>query len=142
LKAQVYVLIGLIQSTLEISFKSTTLSIQRNSSNKTLPCSPTHFEKIMKKDKVKILDEVLSEERIQSFLEWQAPEGENPDFHCLEKAYRGMPPQYFKVFLKHFTADNRDLNAHSKAGESLMQILQNHKQAQPYIELLRSAGAQ
>ncbi len=96
----------------------------------------------MKKDKVKVLDEVLSEERIQSFLELEAPEGENPDFHILQKAYRGMPPQYFEIFLGFYTEQKRDLNAQSAQGETLLQHISQHKQASEYINLLQQAGAQ
>lgn len=95
----------------------------------------------MKKDKIKVLDEVLSEERIKQFLTIDAPSGETPDFHRLQKAYRGMPPQYFEIFLDFYKEQGRDINVTSKHGETLLQSIQSHKQATPYIELLKAAGA-
>lgn len=95
----------------------------------------------MKKDKLKILDEVLSEERIKQFLMLEAPAGENPDFHCLQKAYRGMPPQYFEILLDFYKEAGKDINATSKQGKTLLQEIKHHKQAKEYIELLKAAGA-
>lgn len=96
----------------------------------------------MKKDKIKILDEVLSEERIKQFLNLEAPTGENADFHRLQKAYRSMPAQYFEIFLEFYLEEGRDINIRSKNGETLLQVLQKHKQANDYIELLKASGAQ
>lgn len=95
----------------------------------------------MKKDKIKVLDEVLSEDRIKSFLDLSAPDGENTDFHCLQKAYRGMPPQYFEVFLGFYSSAGRDINARSASGASLLEEIQNHKQADAYTKLLQAADA-
>ena len=95
----------------------------------------------MKKDKLKVLDEVLSEERIKQFLELLPPAGENPDFHQLQKAYRGMPPQYFEIFLEFFTENKRDINAVSHNGYTLLQEISTHKQAREYIDLLVQFGA-
>ena len=95
----------------------------------------------MKKDKITVLDEVLSEERIKQFLTLEAPAGENSDFHRLQKAYRGMPPQYFELFLDFYKEAGKDINAISQRGNTLLQEIKNHKQAKEYIELLQSAGA-
>ena len=39
----------------------------------------------LKKDKQKVLGEVFDDERVKSFLDYQAPSGVSADFHLLEK---------------------------------------------------------
>ena len=95
----------------------------------------------LKKDKQKVLDEVLDETRIRSFLEINPPEGVNADFNILEKAYRGMPVEYFDTFLELFVKDNRDINATNPGGKSLSQIVAQHDECKPYLELLTKHGA-
>ena len=53
----------------------------------------------LKKDKEKVLGEVFDDERVRSFLDYQAPTGVSNDFHLLEKAYRGMNIDNFVTFL-------------------------------------------
>jgi len=98
-------------------------------------------DQTVKKDKLKVLDEVLSEDRIKQFLELLPPAGENADFHQLQKAYRGMPPQYFELFLEFFTENKRDINAVSHQGLTLLQEISKHKQAKEYADLLIRFGA-
>src|SRR5690606_41940870 len=45
---------------------------------------------ILRKDKEKVLGEHFDDERIKSFFTYDAPAGIDPDYHLLEKAYRGM----------------------------------------------------
>ena len=95
----------------------------------------------MKKDKVKILDEVLSEERIKEFLSLEPPATENVDFHRLQKAYRGMPPQYFEIFIELFKEQGGDISAPSKNGTTFIESIKNQKHAQAYIDILVSSNA-
>ena len=95
----------------------------------------------MKKDKVKVLDEVLNEERIKEFLSLIPPSDENADFHRLQKAYRGMPAQYFEDFIALFLEAGGDINASSQSGETLLQSMNGHKQSFAYQQILLSAGA-
>jgi hypothetical protein len=94
----------------------------------------------MKKDKVKVLDEVLNEDRIRQFLSLEPPANENADFHRLQKAYRGMPAQYFETFVKLFLEDGGDISAKSSQGKTLLDELENHKQAQAYRDILLAAN--
>ncbi len=98
--------------------------------------------KVMKKDKIKVLDEVLNEDRIKQFLVLDAPAGENPDFHRLQKAYRGMPAVYFEEFIELFVEAGGNINAQSARGETLLQQIQTHKKSAEYQEILIAAGAQ
>ncbi len=95
----------------------------------------------MKKDKVKVIDEVLNEDRIRQFLDLEAPEGENPDFHRLQKAYRGMPAQYFETFVELFVNAGGNINARSSLGETLLQHIQQHRHSKDYLDILKQFKA-
>ncbi len=95
----------------------------------------------LRKDKQKVLGEVFDDERIRSFLSFEAPEGVNADFHLLEKAYRGMKAENFATFIEFFKAENRDLNACNPEGKTLMQLASEHRLGEDYAQLLSQAGA-
>lgn len=95
----------------------------------------------LKKDKQKVLGEVFDDERIKTFLDFEAPEGVNPDFHLLEKAYRGMKAENFATFLKFFREAGHDINATNPDGETLLTIANQHRHAEDYIEALETNGA-
>lgn len=95
----------------------------------------------IKKDKQKILGEVFDNERVKSFLDYLPPEGVNPDFHLLEKAYRSMNIDNFVTFLGFFKQAGHDLNATNPEGTTLAAIIQQHGNSAPYVEALISAGA-
>lgn len=96
---------------------------------------------VLKKDKKKVLGEIFSDERIKTFLQFVPPEGVDADYHVLEKGYRGMKAENFEAFVKFFLADGRDINARNPRGETLLQVLRNHRQAEEYIEILQANGA-
>jgi len=95
----------------------------------------------LKKDKQKVLGEHFDDERIKSFLLFAAPEGTNPDFHVLEKAYRGMITENFATFIQFFVAAGRDLNATNPQGQTLLQITRQHRHGEDYAKVLSEAGA-
>lgn len=95
----------------------------------------------LKKDKKKVVGENFDDDRIRSFLLYQAPEGVDPDFHVLEKAYRGMIPENFETFVKFFVEDGRDINAQGPDGRSLLQQVETHRYGSDYADALRNAGA-
>lgn len=94
-----------------------------------------------KKDKQKVLGEVFDDERIKTFLDLEAPEGINPDFHLLEKAYRGMKVENFDTFLRLFVESGHDINAKNPYGKSLLDIVSEHRHGNDYVEALKSYGA-
>jgi hypothetical protein len=94
-----------------------------------------------KKDKQKVLGEVFDDERIKTFLSLEAPEGINPDFHLLEKAYRGMKVENFETFLGFFMEAGHDINAHNPYGKSLLDIISEHRHGDDYVEALKRHGA-
>jgi len=91
----------------------------------------------LKKDKQKVLGEVFDDERIRTFLDYDAPQGIDADFHVLEKAYRGMRAENFQTFLKFFTAAERNINATNQQGQSLLDIASTHRHAEDYVAALK-----
>ena len=95
----------------------------------------------LKKDKQKVLGEFFDDDRIRGFLEGQAPEGINLDFHILERAYRGMQAENFATFVQFFVEEGRDLDAKNPAGKSLLDLVKEHKAFSEYAEILKKATA-
>ncbi|UTA48802.1 PA4642 family protein [Simiduia sp. 21SJ11W-1] len=95
----------------------------------------------LKKDKQKVLGQVFSDEQVRTFLDYQAPEGVDGDFHCLEKAYRGMVAENFATFVEFFLAEGRNLNATNPEGHTLLTLASQHRQSEDYAEILKKAGA-
>ena len=88
-----------------------------------------------------IHDEWWSDERVQSFLHMQPLDGESPDYHVLLKAYRGMVPEAFVRFIAFFVEAGRDLNAPGPGGKTILKLMQEHRHAGKYIQILKDAGA-
>src|SRR5690606_749725 len=95
----------------------------------------------LRKDKEKVLGEHFDDERIKSFFTYDAPAGIDPDYHLLEKAYRGMRGENFATFLTFFKAEGRDINAKSPEGQTLLQVVSTHRTGEEYAIALKNAGA-
>ena len=95
----------------------------------------------LKKDKEKVLGEVFDDERVKSFLKYEAPTGVSTDFHLLEKAYRGMNIDNFATFLNFFKDAGHDLNATNPEGQTLVAVVSEHGHGGEYVEALKTAGA-
>ncbi|PCJ93765.1 MAG: hypothetical protein COA46_01715 [Porticoccaceae bacterium] len=95
----------------------------------------------LKKDKQKVLGEVFDDERIKTFLQFEAPKGVNRDFHLLEKAYRGMNIENFDTFLTFFLEEGRDINAQNPEGKTLLIIANTHRHGDEYVDSLRKHAA-
>lgn len=95
----------------------------------------------LKKDKQKVLGEFFDNDRIRGFLEGQAPNGVNLDFHILERAYRGMQAENFATFIQFFAEAGRDLDAKNPEGKTLLELVNEHSSFGEYAEILRDAGA-
>ena len=96
---------------------------------------------VLKKDKQKVLGEVFDDERIKTFLDFEAPQGVNPDFHLLEKAYRGMKIENFDTFLDFFTDAGHDINSPNPNGNTLLAIISEHRHGDEYVNALKKHGA-
>jgi len=95
----------------------------------------------LKKDKQKVLGEVFDDARIKTFLDHEAYGDNNPDYHLLEKAYRGMKVDNFITFLTFFKEKGHDINAQNTEGVTFLQTINTHKQAEDYIQALKQHGA-
>lgn len=95
----------------------------------------------LKKDKEKVIGEFFDDDRIRSFLHFLPPEGVDPDYHVLEKAYRGMIAENFATFVRFFREEGRNINATDPGGRTLLDIVERHRHGEEYAEILREQGA-
>ncbi len=88
-----------------------------------------------------VTDEWFTDERVKVFLDMQPVAGENPDYHVLLKAYRGMVPEAFERFIGFFTEAGRDLNAPGHGGKTVLTLMSEHRNSAEYARIMREAGA-
>ncbi|MDX1490219.1 MAG: PA4642 family protein [Pseudohongiellaceae bacterium] len=86
-------------------------------------------------------NETWSDERVKSFLDFEAPEGMPRDYYLLEKAYRGMLPDLFERFIAFFIADKHDINAKLEDGSTFLDQVSAHRKSGEYASILTAAGA-
>lgn len=89
-----------------------------------------------KKDKKVIEDEQRSDEQLRFFLGVQPPAGVDADFHALEIAYRNMKPDEFERFVGFFKAEGRNIQAKNPVGETIADVLKQHRLGSAYIAAL------
>lgn len=95
----------------------------------------------LRKDKKKVLGESFDDARIKTFLDVEAPEGINADYHALEKAYRSMIPENFATFVGFFVESGRDINAEGPHGKTILAEVKSHRHGEEYLDALNNAGA-
>ncbi|MGD8829965.1 MAG: PA4642 family protein [Pseudomonadales bacterium] len=96
----------------------------------------------MRPDKEKVVDEVWDDARIESFLHKSAMGDEQSrDYSALLNAYRSMRPEDFERFITRFVALDRDLDARSNAGQTLLATIADHRHGTPFRDILRRHGA-
>ncbi|PCI43306.1 MAG: hypothetical protein COB51_11715 [Moraxellaceae bacterium] len=95
----------------------------------------------MKKDKAKVTEEVLSDEKIKRFLEYRPYDDSSADHHILLTAYRGLNESDFAKFITFFQAESLNLSAEDKSGNTLLNLAQQHAASKGYAEILIQAGA-
>lgn len=90
----------------------------------------------MRADKIKVIDEVWDDARIDGFLD-KEPLGDEPaDFSKLLYAYRSMRFEDFSIFLQRYEARGGDKHASDKAGQTLSDIIKSHRQSAAFLALL------
>lgn len=89
-----------------------------------------------------VRDEWWSDERVQSFMMLETSQDEAPDFHILQKAYRGMVPEAFERFVKFFLEAGHNINETNMHGETVLKIVSEHRNSGEYAKILQDAGAQ
>jgi len=82
-------------------------------------------------------DEQWDDERVKSYLNRQAPAGENADFNALYVAYKHMRPADFARFLVFFKAEGRNVNALNAQGKSFLSLVQEHPTSVDFVALLQ-----
>jgi len=90
----------------------------------------------MKRDKRRVEGEVWGDARIEDYLNFATYDGTSPDFHCLYRAYTRMNEETFARFVDLFREHDRDVNATNLEGQTLTDILMQHKQATEYLNAL------
>ncbi len=95
----------------------------------------------MRKDKVKVIDEVWTEEHVKSYLNVKSYDGTAEDYHMLIKAYQSMKADDFELFVEFFCEDGRDLNACGKDGRTALEVISTHRHGVEYADILKDAGA-
>ncbi|MDO3721414.1 PA4642 family protein [Marinobacter sp. chi1] len=93
-------------------------------------------------DKPKVIGEEWSDERVKSFLAIDPYDKTlNPDFHALLKAYQAMRAEDFERFIGFFREAGRNLNAVNERGETILDLISQHRRSVDYAEALKKAGA-
>lgn len=95
----------------------------------------------MRKDKAKVLDDVWTEDHVRSFLSVTSHDGTDNDFHGLLKAYQSMRPSDFELFVSMLQTEKRNLSATNKNGQTVLEIVSEHRHGADYAKILKAAGA-
>lgn len=88
-----------------------------------------------------VRDEWWSDERVRSFLAMETTARENPDYHILLKAYRGMVPDAFERLIAFFVEEGHALNEPGPDGMTILQLVKQHRNSEEYARILERAGA-
>ena len=89
-----------------------------------------------------VRDEWWTDERVKSYLYLESNNDESRDFHILIKAYRGMTAEIFERFITFFLAEGRSLQVKGPHGETILDVVSQHKQSGDYQKILEEAGAE
>ena len=93
-------------------------------------------------DKPKVIGEEWSDERVKSFLALEPYDSAiNADFNALLKAYQAMRAEDFERFVGFFVEAGRDLNAQNQQGETILDLISQHRRSTAYADILKTAGA-
>lgn len=93
----------------------------------------------MRKDKKQVIGDEIGDEPIKLFLAFEPVDGSSPSLHKLVKAYRGLRIDDFERFVGFFCADGYALDARDASGRDFIALIQDQRQAEPYIEVIRAA---
>lgn len=93
-------------------------------------------------DKPKVIGEEWSDERVKSFLAIEPyDKAIDPDFNALLKAYQAMRAEDFERFIGFFVEAGRNLNGVNEHGETILDLISQHRRSTAYAETLKAAGA-
>ena len=89
----------------------------------------------MRKDKKQVIGEEIGDEAIKAYLAMEPADDTPPALHKLLKAYRGLRIGDFERFLVFFREAGYDLTI----TDDFIAMIQDQRQAEPYIEAIREA---
>ncbi|QLC73900.1 PA4642 family protein [Pseudomonas sp. LPB0260] len=93
----------------------------------------------MRKDKKQVIGEEIGDESIKLFLDVEPADATPPALHKLIKAYRGLRVDDFERFVGFFVEAGYDLDAKDEQGNDFIALIQDQRQAEPYIEVIKAA---
>jgi hypothetical protein len=94
----------------------------------------------MRKDKQQVIGDEIADEQIKLFLAVEPADDTPPSLHKLVKAYRGLRVDDFERFVGFFVDAGYDLNAKDAQGRDFVAQVQDQRNAQAYIEIIRKAA--
>lgn len=95
----------------------------------------------LRKDKKQVIGEPMSDEQVRRYLSVEPPVGIDRDYHCLERAYRGLRVDDFERFLHFFLEEGRNPRAMDPKGRTLAEVISGHASSAEYLSALRNTGA-
>lgn len=93
----------------------------------------------MRKDKKQVIGEEISDDSIKLFLAVEPADTTPPSLHKLVKAYRGLRVDDFERFVGFFVAAGYNLSATDAQGNDFIALIQDQRNAGPYIEVIKAA---
>ena len=93
----------------------------------------------MRKDKKQVIGEEISDEAIKLYLAVEPADATPPALHKLIKAYRGLRVDDFERFIGFFLAAGYTLEARDSSGKDFIALIEDQRQAEAYIEVIRAA---
>ncbi|MCY1440322.1 hypothetical protein D9M71_565920 [compost metagenome] len=86
-----------------------------------------------------MIGEEITDDSIKLFLAVEPADSTPPSLHKLIKAYRGLRVDDFERFVGFFVEAGFDLNAKDEQGNDFIALIQDQRQAEPYIEVIKAA---
>ncbi|MDH1009749.1 PA4642 family protein [Pseudomonas nicosulfuronedens] len=93
----------------------------------------------MRKDKKQVIGEEIDDAEIKLFLDVEPADDTPASLHKLVKAYRGLRIDDFERFVGFFVEAGYDLSAKDAQGKDFVALIQDQRQAEPYIEVIKAA---
>ncbi len=86
-------------------------------------------------------NEEWTDERLQTFLDLEPPEGMPAGYNILLKAYRGMTADLFERFVPIYLEAGLDINIALEDGSTMLDLVSRHRKSTEYASILEAAGA-
>jgi len=87
-----------------------------------------------------VIGDEIADEQIKLFLAVEPADDTPPALHKLVKAYRGLRVDDFERFIGFFVEAGYDLNAKDAQGHDFVAQIQDQRNAEDYIDIVRKAA--